>query len=572
MRRGELIAGRYELVERLGRGGMGEVWAGRDRDLRRDVAVKLLVLDEAAHPDLAPRFDREAVAAAQINHPNVVALYDRGAHEGVLFLVMEKVDGVSLAERIRGQGPMDPRQALPIADGICEALAAAHEAGVVHYDIKPHNVMLAPGDRVKVVDFGTAGFVRAAFTVARSSQLVPAGTVEYGAPEQFLAERGDERSDLYALGGVLFAMLTGGPPFTGHNALAVLRRKLDEDAPRLDVLRPDLPPALTDLVAELLDRDPARRPESARRVRQRLRALPVPPGITVPRRGTPGSRVTGAGGHVPGDEMPTQEADGSVARDARRPRRLAAAGTLAVLAALAGLLAWAPWSSPGSARGAEDTRASRATTPAGAPPGTPGSSPPDTGRGTPESWNSSGTDRTPFTGEALLPQRFSTSQGIEFARMTSEVRPCDQVASSKGPLDPADVAKVFADHGCTRVMTGVYLEQPGPNATPDNPVLVSVMVFAFADTATATTVYDYLNGPARWNLTTWCTPTGVGSKPCDSDSQGFRWQWNRVDHRYVITAVSQRTDLTTDGTIRPWLETAAGTAANSSGPQNYHGR
>ncbi|MFE2430675.1 protein kinase [Streptomyces sp. NPDC059373] len=281
--RGETIAGRYELVKRLGRGGMGEVWAGRDRTLHRDVAIKILVPDNPALQELSWRFEREAVAAAQISHPNVVALYDRGVHEDVLFLVMEKVEGATLSEHIHDKSPMDPTSALTIAQGICAALIAAHRAGVIHYDIKPHNVMLTADRQVKVVDFGIAGFIQTAFTLARSSQLTPAGTIEYGAPEQFLSERGDERSDLYALGSVLFAMLTGRPPFTGqYNAMAILRRKLDEDAPRIDSLRSDLSPALTTLVAELLDRDPMRRPESAQKVHDRIRGLQANVDSTTP--------------------------------------------------------------------------------------------------------------------------------------------------------------------------------------------------------------------------------------------------------------------------------------------------
>ncbi|MCX4736773.1 pYEATS domain-containing protein [Streptomyces sp. NBC_01363] len=164
-------------------------------------------------------------------------------------------------------------RALEMVGEICAALVAALRARVIHYDIKPHNVMIPPDVRVKVVDFGIAGFVQTAFSVARSSQLEPAGTVEYGTPEQFLAERGDERSDLYALGGVLFALLAGRPPFTGHNWLAVIRRKDEEEAPHLNVLRPDLRPEVTALVAELLRRDPAQRPRSARQVHDRLQQL-----------------------------------------------------------------------------------------------------------------------------------------------------------------------------------------------------------------------------------------------------------------------------------------------------------
>ncbi|WP_052707324.1 serine/threonine-protein kinase [Streptomyces rubellomurinus] len=273
MRHGELIAGRYELIRRLGRGGMGEVWVGRDQALKREIALKALVLDGETLTELPLRFEREAIAVAQINHPNVVAMYDRGVHEDILFLVMEKVDGETLADLLGRQGALDPALALDIAEAICVALIAAHQARVIHYDIKPHNVMLTRDGHVKVVDFGIAGLSRTMFTLARSSELTPAGTPEYGAPEQFLTERGDERSDLYALGGVLFAMLAGRPPFTGHNALAIIRHKLDEDAPRLDSLRPGLPSRLTDLVAALLERDPAQRPQSARDVHSRLREL-----------------------------------------------------------------------------------------------------------------------------------------------------------------------------------------------------------------------------------------------------------------------------------------------------------
>ncbi|WP_180931313.1 serine/threonine-protein kinase [Streptomyces sp. AJS327] len=338
-----LIAGRYELVKRIGRGGMGEVWVGRDRDLYRDVALKLLVTDEALPEDVPRRFEREAVAAAQVNHPNVVALYDRGVHEDLLYLVMEWVDGRTLAEHLNPEHPMGPARALRIAEEVCAALVAAHQARVIHYDIKPHNIMLTTdGDRTKVVDFGIAGFIHNTFTLARSSQLAPAGTAEYGAPEQFQTERGDARSDLYALGGVLFALLAGRPPFTGHNGLAVVRRKLDEDAPRVSEYRPDLPGGVVELVEDLLRRDPDDRPRSAavvyaalRRLRAQLPGADASEAVTVAsgrlRTGTPDGNVDGGGeGYadvdgdaeqpprlepvgLPGDQLPT--GDGELVRD-----------------------------------------------------------------------------------------------------------------------------------------------------------------------------------------------------------------------------------------------------------------
>ncbi|MGP3976508.1 serine/threonine-protein kinase [Streptomyces sp. 8N114] len=502
MQRGELIAGRYELLNRLGRGGMGEVWAARDRTLHRDVALKLLDLGGSGHPELPQWFEREAVAAAQINHPNVVGLYDRGVHEDMLFLVMEKVEGTTLTEHIRSESPMLLARALEIAGGICTALIAAHRAHVIHYDIKPHNVMISEDGQVKVFDFGIAGFIQTTFSVAHSSQLTPAGTPEYGAPEQFLTERGDERSDLYALGGVLFALLTRQAPFTGHNGFAVMRRKLDEEAPHLDSLRPGLPPGVTGLVAELLQRDPDRRPQSAQLVLERLQRLQAAPFPA--NDGMPEARTT----------------------EVRQPRTRLMDGT----------------QQP------------------------PGPADPFTELG-PQAWDSSSTDETPFTEDALLPQRFTNDFGIDFARVAGGARPCDQAASSD------DMVAELAARGCTQVMTGVYLEQPGPHASPENPVVVSIQVFPFPDASAANGMFNYLWGnEATWRQTFWCPRTGGGNSPCrggDEWHQGHRYQYNNVFHRYLIAALSTRADHTTDGTIEPWLAAAVIRAVTSSGPQNY---
>lgn len=469
---------------------MGEVWAAWDRVLHREVALKLLDLDGVTQSDLTRRFEREAVAAAQIVHPNVAALYDRGIHDNLLFLVMEKVDGQTLTARLHAEGPFPLTRAMAIASSICTALEAAHRAQVIHYDIKPHNVILTVDGLVKVIDFGIAGFVQAAFTVARSSQLTPAGTPEFGAPEQFLTERGDERSDLYALGGMLFAMLAGRPPFTGHNSIAVVRRKLDEEAPSLDAFRPGLPPEVTALVAELLERDPDRRPHSAQQVQQRLQAL----------------LASCTAADAPTTAMPPP------------PRTRPMDGT---------------------------RRTSR-------PP-------------SPNSWNRASTDETPFTPDALLPRRFTNDLSIEFARIAEGNR----LSREAGP---SDLARELARRDCTEVVVGAYAEQPGSHATPENPVLVSVQVFAFPDTATARDVHKYLGGDVCWRLTIWSARDGGGLTPCpDKVHRSYRRRYNWQFHRYVTVALAYRADLTNDGSTRPWLAAAARRAAVSTGPQNHDG-
>ncbi|PSK98967.1 serine/threonine protein kinase [Murinocardiopsis flavida] len=189
----------------------------------------------------------------------------------------------------------------------------------------------------------------------------------------------------------------------------------------------------------------------------------------------------------------------------------------------------------------------------------------------PALWDSSATDPTPFTADALLPQRFTTDNAIAFARVATGARPCTKAATGKGGLTAEEVIEEITARGCTQVMTGVYVEQPGPRATPGNPVQVSVMVLPFPDTAAARDARDYLSGPARWHLTTWREHTGPGTRPMTPHIRYYRWSHNRLAHRYVVTVMAHRTDLTTDGGIKPWLESAAAEACRSSGPQNHRG-
>jgi eukaryotic-like serine/threonine-protein kinase len=275
---GRLLAGRYRLDSVIGRGGTAAVWQGFDERLGRMVAVKLLA-DNAtsADPVAAQRFDREARTVAGLAHPNIVAVYDAGTEAGQRYLVMELVDGYSLATLLR-DGPLDIDQVLPIARQVCEALAAAHAAGVVHRDVKPANILLSRTGAVKVCDFGIAALQHAATSAASlTGPRSAVGTSDYMAPEQAAGDRVDGRADLYALGCVLYAMLTGAPPFAGDSPIAVASQHLHRPPAPVTVGRPDTPPALAVVVNRLLAKNPADRPEHAGEVAAQLAELAAHP-------------------------------------------------------------------------------------------------------------------------------------------------------------------------------------------------------------------------------------------------------------------------------------------------------
>ncbi|MER7850595.1 serine/threonine-protein kinase [Kitasatospora sp. NPDC096077] len=288
---GGLIDGRYRLAGPLGRGGMGEVWLARDLRLGRRVAVKFLPRghDPEEDAEAVARFHREAEVAAGLQHPGLVQVFDSGEQDGQLHLVMELLHGRDLATVLREEGPLPVRRAVELAAQAAEALSCAHRAGIVHRDVKPANLMLLPDDRVKVCDFGLAGFLRSVTGLTREGTVM--GTPDYMSPEQCRGRQVDGRADLYALGCVLFALLTGEPPFPARQDVwAVLRDHLETRPPRLAERRPGVPAALDALVAELLAKNPADRPGFAGEVAERLRAL-LAPGVPTSAPAGPGYRI-----------------------------------------------------------------------------------------------------------------------------------------------------------------------------------------------------------------------------------------------------------------------------------------
>ena len=265
---GGTLAGRYQLEEVIGRGGMGTVYRAVDQVLGRTVAVKVLsgaLADQ--DPTRVARFEREARAAASLNHPGVVAVYDTGVDEGARFIVMELISGRSLEQVMREEGALEPRRAAAIGAEVADALAAAHAAGIVHRDIKPANVMLAADGSVKVLDFGIA---RASDSTTLTGAASVVGTASYMSPEQAQGRPADERSDIYALGCVLYALLAGHPPFQGEYAAAVLNQHANLAPSSLLVENGRIAPELDALVLRMLAKSPGARPQTAAEVRDLL--------------------------------------------------------------------------------------------------------------------------------------------------------------------------------------------------------------------------------------------------------------------------------------------------------------
>ncbi|MFJ4187889.1 protein kinase [Kitasatospora sp. NPDC089509] len=291
MRPGEVLDGRYELVEQIGEGAFGAVWKARDARIRRLVAVKVLLPGGTGSPKDAVRFEREVATAGALNHPSIVTVHDFGQHRAadrpLFFLVMELLDGAPLSRHL-ADGPPPLHRALDWAAQIAGALGTAHRAGVIHRDVKPANVMVQPGGAVKVVDFGIARTGAADDGVTSTNVIV--GTPAYMAPERFDSRTLDARSDLYAFGCLLYELLTGRPPFRG--TLFELIRQHGESRPAAPgTLRPGppaLPADLDALVLDLLAKDPAHRPADAAEVADRLLRIAGPlgrpghPAATVP--------------------------------------------------------------------------------------------------------------------------------------------------------------------------------------------------------------------------------------------------------------------------------------------------
>ena len=257
----KLLAGRYELIEKIGEGGMAVVYKAKDRLLNRYVAIKILRPEFTQDEQFLDSFKRESQAAAGLQHPNIVSIYDVGRTGNINFIVMELVDGRPLSDFIKEKGRLDYKTTIDIAKQMASALSIAHKHQIIHRDVKPHNIMITSDGVAKLTDFGIARAVSNATMVADTSKII--GSVHYFSPEQARGAYVDERSDIYSLGIVMFEMLTGRVPFDGETPVEVALKHINEDVPSPAKLVPGIPPALDKVVLKATDKYQTERYKSA---------------------------------------------------------------------------------------------------------------------------------------------------------------------------------------------------------------------------------------------------------------------------------------------------------------------
>jgi serine/threonine-protein kinase len=307
---GHIIDGRYRVLHRLGAGGMADVYLAQDEQLDREIALKLLHRRFAEDPGFVERFRREAQAAASLQHPNVVSVFDRGSFEGTYYIAMEYLEGRTLKRLIREEAPLEPRRAIDLTEQMLKAARFAHRRGVIHRDLKPHNVIVDPGDHVKVTDFGIARAGASDMTETGSIM----GTAQYLSPEQAQGHAVSAPSDLYSIGIVLYEMLTGRVPFDGESPVSIALKHVSEAPVPPSHINPEIPPALEQVVLWALNKDPADRPADADEfimaLEQVRELLAAPPGeATASMRAIPaGGAMIPTGGYQPTSVMPSEAA------------------------------------------------------------------------------------------------------------------------------------------------------------------------------------------------------------------------------------------------------------------------
>ncbi len=352
--------GGFQVVRKLGSGGMGQVYLARQLSLKRAVALKLLKADLTRNPTALKRFEAEAHAVAKLNHPNIVQVYEFGEHDGLRYMALEYVEGRNLREYLARRGPPELAVAVSMMRQVATALARAHDQGLVHRDIKPENILVTRRVEVKVTDFGLSRFFAPGEALNLTQSGVTLGTPLYLSPEQAQGKAVDHRSDLYSFGVTAYHLLAGEPPFRGTTAVEVALKHVTDRPPPLADLRPDLPPDLCGLVHKLMAKDPADRYQTAREVLRDLArvkeglavGLPArPPGVPLPPTpsGPQPPTSTTLSGTVSGSAATLGFSGAVPVPPPPRWGRWVAAGCLAVLAVAGGVAGYAALHPPPAA-------------------------------------------------------------------------------------------------------------------------------------------------------------------------------------------------------------------------------
>jgi eukaryotic-like serine/threonine-protein kinase len=265
---GKILGNRYQVVEKIGDGGTAFVFKGMDNLLNRHVTIKVLRPEYVSDQDFVRRFRREAQAAASLSHPNIVSIYDVGIEEGIHYIVMEYIHGQSLKELLEELGVLPVRMAVEYACQIAHALSHAHKHGIIHRDVKPHNILISEDGRVKVTDFGIAQAVTASTVTYNNGSIL--GSVHYFAPEQAKGGQTNEQSDIYSLGVVLFELVTGQVPFSGDSPVSIAVKHLQEPFPKPREINADIPAAVERIIKRAVEKDPVNRYRTAREMSEEL--------------------------------------------------------------------------------------------------------------------------------------------------------------------------------------------------------------------------------------------------------------------------------------------------------------
>ncbi|KAA2261094.1 serine/threonine protein kinase [Solihabitans fulvus] len=571
---GRVVGGRYRLIETVGSGGFGQVWHAHDEDLDIDVAVKEVWLppavSDAEQEERLSRAKREARNAVRLrDHPNIVTVYDVVIEDEAPWIVMQFVTGRSLAQQVGEHGPLPGDAAARIAAALLTALGAAHDAGIVHRDVKPANVLLADNGDVLLADFGIAVHQSDTAITVTGAFI---GSMEYVAPERARGEHGGPPCDLYSLGVTLYHAVEGVSPFRRDNPVATLHAVLFEQA-----APPSQAGALAPLITKLLDKDPDRRPTI-----QEARALldSPPPLVATPSMLAAPPPTLVATPSTPADAPPIQYSMpppiGGPPPRAAGNKHLAAWGAVAAVVCVALLvMVLVPWHL-GPFRSGSSTEAQqpavgqtydpvvRSTTrEPSAPPTTPTTraARPTTPTFDPASLDRETADRTPLTAAAQLPESFTDSKNVRYTLRGSGVHNC------VNEFESDSVQSVLRSVNCGSEISGEYIDEA-------NKILVSVVVAPLADTQTAASAHDQLKQAYSnaWGI--WCPKDGPGSQICNDNediSRATQAGYVTNNHRYLIHALALYINLGVDPDVEQWVDAAAHRAVDVVGPDNYSG-